>query len=117
MLDRIRNCKTVVEWHKLLDENKEVLDTFNYGEQGIFYKSVGSILDLDFPEPYRTSYSCTMGPTHHFPSLDADCRELFTYGANGRPTVDARCRPMPEMVYGIGVEAWKISLPYLSAMC
>ena len=117
LLDQIRYCKTISEFHALLDENDQCFDAFHFGIGGYVYKDVGCILGLDYPQPYRTSFSCTIGRTHYFPSLGTECQELYTYGSPGRPTVDARSQAMPEAVYHVGVEAWKVSLPHLSEMC
>ena len=117
LIRRIRDCKSVAEFDALMLDNEMCFDTFHYGIGGLVYDRLGCILDLHYAQPYRTSFSCTMGPNHYFPSLDTECLQLYTYGANGRCTVDARCRPMPSTLYEVGVEAWKIAIPHLSAMC
>ena len=117
LIGRIRDCQSVAEFDALMSENEMCFDTFNYGIGGLVYHELGCILDQHYAQPYRTSFSCTMGPSHYFPSLDTECLQLYTYGANGRCTVDARCRPMPSTLYEVGVEAWKIAIPHLSAMC
>ena len=101
----------------MLNDNEMVFDSFHYGVGGYVYSEVGCILDMKYPQPYRTSFSCTLGPSHYFPSLGTECQELYTYGSPGRSTVDARCRPMPDSKYEVGVEAWNVAHPHLSAMC
>ena len=118
LIDRIRGCRTFSEFEALLDGSGTTFDSFNYGVGGYVYSKVGCIMDLKYPQPYRTSFSCTFGPTHYFPSLGTECQELFTYGSHpGRPTLDARSRPMSKAAYDVGVEAWKAAWPHLSAMC
>ena len=90
LIQCIRECKTYSEFESVLDGSGTIFDSFHYGIGGYCYSEVGCILDLKYPQPYRTSFSCTFGPTHYFPSLGTECQELYTYGSPGRPTLDAR---------------------------
>ena len=97
-------------------ENEICFDTFNYGTGSLVYKELGCIMDQHCAQPYRTLFSYTKGPNYYFPSFDTECLELYTYSVNGCCTIDAMCCPMPSMLYEVGVEAWKIAIPHLSAI-
>jgi len=74
LIQCIRECKTYSEFESVLDGSGTIFDSFHYGIGGYCYSEVGCILDLKYPQPYRTSFSCTFGPTHYFPSLRTECR-------------------------------------------
>ena len=115
-MGRTRDCKSVADFDTLMLENEICFDTFNYGIGGLVYKELGCIMDQHYAQPYRTSFSCTMGPNHYFLSLDTKCLELYTYSASGHCTVDAMYHPMSSTLLELGVEVWRITIPHLSVM-
>ena len=54
-----------------------------------------------------SSMSSTSSAPVYMTLCDTYCRELYIYGAEGRPQIDGRCRAMSPNIYNIGVEIWK----------
>jgi hypothetical protein len=113
LIGRIQSCRNLDEFDVIMKEEEHLFDTFNYGDKGLSYKKVVNIFDTHFPQPRRQSYSTYAEPPIRCPSiLDENgeavhLQELFRYGATGRPILDTRCRPMNNLLYNLGVEAWK----------
>ena len=63
LMAKMKDCRTISEFDALLKDNEEVFDTYFYGKEGLVHSDIDCILDLHFPQPYRTAYSCTTGPS------------------------------------------------------
>ena len=105
----------------IYQQHNYAFDTFFFGVGGkVGYKSLINIVDSSFPQPCRINFSCTQSAPVYMPLLNTSCRELYIYGAEGRPQLDGRCRAMPPNVFNLGLEVWKYiwhSLCPLSQVC
>ena len=105
----------------IFQRHEYAIDTFFFGVNGkVGYNALINIVDSTYPQPRRINFSFTTAEPVHMPSCDTYCRELYIYGAEGRPQVDGRCRAMPPNISNLGLEVWKFiwhSLCPLSQVC
>ena len=65
-----------------------------------------------YPQPRRVTWSVLVDQP--FTDDDNDLVQvLFSYSQHARRVKDFRCRPMPQPVFQLGVELWKMARPFL----
>lgn len=117
LLAEMKSCLTLDAYEQLERENVHLYDTFHYGENGQGSSELVRIMDSSFPQPRRMGFSCYFDDEYFFPSLGVPYRQLFSYGASGRPAADGRSRPMPVPIFNLGIAAWKNAHSTLCNMC
>jgi hypothetical protein len=89
-----------------------IFDNFHYGTEGRIYKSLVSINKCGHPQPRRISMSVTITRPR---CIGANkIRDLYNYGAAGRPSADWRSRPMAPDIAELGEHLWKTLWHHLS---
>lgn len=105
------------QYKQVLHQYQHLLDTFNYGKYGLNGPATNILELVHFNQPLRIGMMCTLDSLRFFPSLGVFCRQLYAYGAAGRPMVDGRSRPMGRFVAELGIQAWKDICEHLTIAC
>ena len=116
MLTSLSKCTTKDEVFGILQLNEGFFDTFHFGASGLYSKDITPIFSTRFPQPRRINFSVQRSPPKVIPQVNIKVQELFVYGSAGRPYLDQRCRKMPESVYSLGEECWKLCLNFLGPL-
>lgn len=108
---RLARCKDTAA--AAINMYSDIFDDFHYGKQGRYWKTLIRINESTLPQPRRITYSVTIGDDY-MSDKGETIRDLYLYGASGRPPADWRCRPIPPRVAELGERLWRKVWVHLS---